>query len=162
MAGEEKSRKFRYFESEFPRSLSRVSSSGIVPSCECQWVRLNVQCFLPTEQEENANANTKPQRSHHHFLCHDYLLWFVAKYLSLWLWLVPVSIFAWNGLHTHAHTFTSSSAKDVKRTVKFCKERTERFLQDWSAASPRSAAYVLWDNGAKNLYRVGFEGMVRH
>jgi E3 ubiquitin-protein ligase mind-bomb len=34
-------------------------------------------------------------------------------------------------------------------------------LQDWSAASPRSAAYVLWDNGAKNLYRVGFEGMVR-
>ena len=33
-------------------------------------------------------------------------------------------------------------------------------LQDWSAASPRSAAYVLWDNGAKNLYRVGFEGMV--
>ena len=35
-------------------------------------------------------------------------------------------------------------------------------LQDWSAASPRSAAYVLWDNGAKNLYRVGFEGMVRN
>jgi hypothetical protein len=34
------------------------------------------------------------------------------------------------------------------------------YLQDWSAASPRSAAYVLWDNGAKNLYRVGFEGMV--
>ena len=34
------------------------------------------------------------------------------------------------------------------------------FVQDWSAASPRSAAYVLWDNGAKNLYRVGFEGMV--
>ena len=33
-------------------------------------------------------------------------------------------------------------------------------LQDWSAASPRSAAYVLWDNAAKNLYRVGFEGMV--
>ncbi|XP_067677818.1 E3 ubiquitin-protein ligase MIB1-like isoform X1 [Haliotis asinina] len=32
-------------------------------------------------------------------------------------------------------------------------------IQDWSAASPRSAAYVLWDNGAKNLYRVGFEGM---
>lgn len=33
-------------------------------------------------------------------------------------------------------------------------------LQDWSAASPRSAAYVVWDSGAKNLYRVGFEGMV--
>ncbi|XP_066272663.1 E3 ubiquitin-protein ligase MIB1-like isoform X1 [Branchiostoma lanceolatum] len=32
-------------------------------------------------------------------------------------------------------------------------------IQDWSASSPRSAAYVLWDNGAKNLYRVGFEGM---
>ncbi|GFW99754.1 e3 ubiquitin-protein ligase MIB1 [Trichonephila clavipes] len=32
-------------------------------------------------------------------------------------------------------------------------------IQDWSAASPRSAAYVMWDNGAKNLYRVGFEGM---
>ncbi|XP_070305217.1 E3 ubiquitin-protein ligase mib1 [Salvelinus sp. IW2-2015] len=32
-------------------------------------------------------------------------------------------------------------------------------IQDWSAASPHSAAYVLWDNGAKNLYRVGFEGM---
>ena len=31
-------------------------------------------------------------------------------------------------------------------------------VQDWSAASPRSAAYVIWDNGAKNLYRVGFEG----
>lgn len=33
-------------------------------------------------------------------------------------------------------------------------------IQDWSAASPRSAAYVLWDNGTKNLYRVGFEGMM--
>nr|XP_050848490.1 E3 ubiquitin-protein ligase MIB1 isoform X2 [Vespula vulgaris] len=32
-------------------------------------------------------------------------------------------------------------------------------VQDWSSASPRSAAYVIWDNGAKNLYRVGFEGM---
>lgn len=31
-------------------------------------------------------------------------------------------------------------------------------IQDWSAASPRSAAYVIWDTGAKNLYRVGFEG----
>ena len=35
-------------------------------------------------------------------------------------------------------------------------------IQDWSAASPRSAAYVIWDNSAKNLYRVGFEGMVRN
>ncbi|CAK1550004.1 unnamed protein product [Leptosia nina] len=32
-------------------------------------------------------------------------------------------------------------------------------VQDWSAASPRSAAYVVWDNGTKNLYRVGFQGM---
>jgi len=32
-------------------------------------------------------------------------------------------------------------------------------VQDWSAASPRSAAYIIWDTGAKNLYRVGFEGM---
>jgi E3 ubiquitin-protein ligase mind-bomb len=33
-------------------------------------------------------------------------------------------------------------------------------IQDWSATSPRSAAYVIWDTGTKNLYRVGFEGMV--
>lgn len=32
-------------------------------------------------------------------------------------------------------------------------------IQDWSAKSPRSAAYVVWESGAKNLYRVGFEGM---
>ena len=32
-------------------------------------------------------------------------------------------------------------------------------VQDWSSASARSAAYVIWDNGTKNLYRVGFEGM---
>ena len=32
-------------------------------------------------------------------------------------------------------------------------------VQDWSAASPRSAAYIIWDTSAKNLYRVGFEGM---
>lgn len=32
-------------------------------------------------------------------------------------------------------------------------------IQDWSAVSPRSAGYVSWDSGAKNLYRVGFEGM---
>lgn len=43
-------------------------------------------------------------------------------------------------------------------------------IQDWSAASGsvRSAAYVQWDaisgvtGGLKNLYRVGFEGMVCH
>lgn len=32
-------------------------------------------------------------------------------------------------------------------------------IQDWAATSPRSAAYICWDNGAKNLYRVGYEGM---
>ncbi|OWA50119.1 E3 ubiquitin-protein ligase MIB1 [Hypsibius exemplaris] len=32
-------------------------------------------------------------------------------------------------------------------------------MQDWSAGSPRSAAYVVWEHGGKNLYRVGFEGM---
>lgn len=32
-------------------------------------------------------------------------------------------------------------------------------IQDWAATSPRSAAYVCWDTGAKNLYRVGYEGM---
>ncbi|KAK2723320.1 hypothetical protein QYM36_001842 [Artemia franciscana] len=32
-------------------------------------------------------------------------------------------------------------------------------IQDWSASSPRSAAYVVWDCGTKNLYRCGFEGM---
>uniref|UniRef100_U5EJK2 RING-type E3 ubiquitin transferase n=1 Tax=Corethrella appendiculata TaxID=1370023 RepID=U5EJK2_9DIPT len=32
-------------------------------------------------------------------------------------------------------------------------------IQDWSSVSPRSGAYVVWDNGAKNLYRVGFQGM---
>lgn len=26
--------------------------------------------------------------------------------------------------------------------------------------TPRSAAYIIWDNGNKNLYRCGFEGMV--
>lgn len=35
-------------------------------------------------------------------------------------------------------------------------------IQDWSACCPRSAAYILWDNGAKNLYRLGFEGMVSY
>ena len=33
-------------------------------------------------------------------------------------------------------------------------------IQDWSGGSQRSAAYVIWDSGTKNLYRVGFEGMV--
>ena len=33
-------------------------------------------------------------------------------------------------------------------------------VQDWTQSSPRSAAYVMWDVGTKNLYRVGFEGMV--
>lgn len=37
-------------------------------------------------------------------------------------------------------------------------------IQDWSPTSNsvRSAAYVYWDGGIKNLYRVGFEGMVRY
>ena len=33
-------------------------------------------------------------------------------------------------------------------------------VQDWDERSPRSAAYIIWDNGGKNMYRVGFEGMV--
>ncbi len=33
-------------------------------------------------------------------------------------------------------------------------------IQDWSSSSVRSAAYIVWDNGSKNLYRAGFEGMV--
>ncbi|XP_061410032.1 E3 ubiquitin-protein ligase MIB1 isoform X1 [Lethenteron reissneri] len=45
------------------------------------------------------------------------------------------------------------------RRGKFASSAQVTEIQDWSAASPRSAAYVLWDNGAKNLYRVGFEGM---
>lgn len=40
-----------------------------------------------------------------------------------------------------------------------CKKGKVTEIQDWSAASPRSAAYVIWDTGSKNLYRVGFEGM---
>ena len=34
-------------------------------------------------------------------------------------------------------------------------------IQDWCPTATRSAAYIIWDNGTKNLYRVGFEGMVR-
>nr|CAB3263829.1 E3 ubiquitin-protein ligase MIB1 [Phallusia mammillata] len=33
-------------------------------------------------------------------------------------------------------------------------------VQDWTSQNLRSAAYVLWDVGAKNLYRVGYEGMM--
>ena len=32
--------------------------------------------------------------------------------------------------------------------------------QDWNSTTPCSAVFVVWDNGSKNLYRVGFEGMV--
>ena len=33
-------------------------------------------------------------------------------------------------------------------------------IQDWCPTATRSAAYIVWDSGTKNLYRVGFEGMV--
>ncbi|XP_076805561.1 E3 ubiquitin-protein ligase MIB1-like isoform X1 [Clavelina lepadiformis] len=33
-------------------------------------------------------------------------------------------------------------------------------IQDWTSQHLRSAAYVLWDVGAKNLYRVGYSGMM--
>ena len=33
-------------------------------------------------------------------------------------------------------------------------------IQDWCPTATRSAAYIIWDSGTKNLYRVGFEGMV--
>ena len=32
-------------------------------------------------------------------------------------------------------------------------------IQSWNSSKPRSAAYVLWDNGERNLYRIGFDGM---
>ena len=32
-------------------------------------------------------------------------------------------------------------------------------VQSWNSTKPRSAAYVLWDNGERNLYRIGFDGM---
>uniref|UniRef100_A0A5S6Q828 RING-type E3 ubiquitin transferase n=1 Tax=Trichuris muris TaxID=70415 RepID=A0A5S6Q828_TRIMR len=35
-----------------------------------------------------------------------------------------------------------------------------RDIQEWSKDYPRSAAYVVWDSGSQNLYRVGFDGMV--
>lgn len=56
--------------------------------------------------------------------------------------------------HPHHHSFAPAFWSSLPRV----RQVTE--IQDWSAASPHSAAYVLWDNGAKNLYRVGFEGMV--
>ena len=33
-------------------------------------------------------------------------------------------------------------------------------IENWSASCPRSGVFVVWDNATKNLYRVGFEGMV--
>ena len=33
-------------------------------------------------------------------------------------------------------------------------------VQEWVGGVPRSAVFVVWDNAAKNLYRVGYEGMV--
>ncbi|CAB4060140.1 MIB [Lepeophtheirus salmonis] len=52
------------------------------------------------------------------------------------------------------------SKKIPVRGISGCtsQEKSQK-IQDWSAASPRSAAYIMWDTGAKNLYRVGFEGM---
>ena len=32
--------------------------------------------------------------------------------------------------------------------------------KEWNSSSPFSAAYVIWDNGNRNLYRCGFDGMV--
>ena len=32
--------------------------------------------------------------------------------------------------------------------------------EDWSASSPRSAAYIVWDAGVRNMYRVGYDGMM--
>ena len=34
-------------------------------------------------------------------------------------------------------------------------------IRDWNKNSLYSSAYVMWDNGTKNIYRVGFGGMVR-
>lgn len=33
-------------------------------------------------------------------------------------------------------------------------------VADWSTSSFRSGAYVMWESGKKNLYRLGFEGRV--
>jgi len=32
--------------------------------------------------------------------------------------------------------------------------------KDWNATSRKSGAYVQWENGNKNLYRLGFQGLV--
>lgn len=32
-------------------------------------------------------------------------------------------------------------------------------VQNWNKSAPRSAAYVQWDTGLRNLYRLGFDGM---
>ena len=32
--------------------------------------------------------------------------------------------------------------------------------EDWSASSPRSAASIVWDSGLRNMYRVGYDGMM--
>lgn len=34
-------------------------------------------------------------------------------------------------------------------------------IRDWNKSSFLSAAYVQWDDGVKNLYRLGFKGMVK-
>lgn len=34
-------------------------------------------------------------------------------------------------------------------------------IRDWNKSSFLSAAYVQWDDGVKNLYRLGFNGMVK-
>lgn len=34
-------------------------------------------------------------------------------------------------------------------------------VKDWNASSFQSAVFVEWDDGSRNLYRLGFNGMVR-
>lgn len=33
-------------------------------------------------------------------------------------------------------------------------------IREWNSKSPMSGIYVQWDNGTKNMYRLGFEGQV--
>lgn len=33
-------------------------------------------------------------------------------------------------------------------------------IREWNQSAPLSGAYVQWENGTRNLYRLGFEGMV--
>ena len=33
-------------------------------------------------------------------------------------------------------------------------------VEGWTSICPRSGAFVVWENGVENLYRIGFEGMV--